>query len=174
MQKKPLVIAIAIALTTTALSFTLAAEEGVTAQQKEKKPELVETEFDEVLVSATRLSEKVSQTSRSVAVVSEEQLNVAQASSVAEALKNEANITLTNGPRATSQGVEIRGLSGDRVLQTIDGARQNTSSGHRGSYFMDPELLKSIEVIRGPASSLWGSGAIGGVVAQNTKWLKIS
>lgn len=46
MQKKPLVIAIAIALTTTALSFTLAAEEGVTAQQKEKKPELVETEFD--------------------------------------------------------------------------------------------------------------------------------
>lgn len=169
MQKKPLVIAIAIALTTTALSFTLAAEEGVTAQQKEKKPELVETEFDEVLVSATRLSEKVSQTSRSVAVVSEEQLNVAQASSVAEALKNEANITLTNGPRATSQGVEIRGLSGDRVLQTIDGARQNTSSGHRGSYFMDPELLKSIEVIRGPASSLWGSGAIGGVVAQNTK-----
>ncbi|MGL5669474.1 MAG: TonB-dependent receptor domain-containing protein, partial [Shewanella sp.] len=169
MQKKPLVIAIAIALTTTALSFTLAAEEGVTAQQKEKKPGLVETEFDEVLVSATRLSEKVSQTSRSVAVVSEEQLNVAQASSVAEALKNEANITLTNGPRATSQGVEIRGLSGDRVLQTIDGARRNTSSGHRGSYFMDPELLKSIEVIRGPASSLWGSGAIGGVVAQNTK-----
>ncbi|QYK08342.1 TonB-dependent hemoglobin/transferrin/lactoferrin family receptor [Shewanella mangrovisoli] len=169
MQKKPLVIAIAIALTTTALSFTLAAEEGVTAQQKEKKPELVETEFDEVLVSATRLSEKVSQTSRSVTVVSEEQLNVAQASSVAEVLKNEANITLTNGPRATSQGVEIRGLSGDRVLQTIDGARQNTSSGHRGSYFMDPELLKSIEVIRGPASSLWGSGAIGGVVAQNTK-----
>lgn len=169
MQKKPLVIAIAIALTTTALSFTLAAEEGVTAQQKEKKPGLAETEFDEVLVSATRLSEKVSQTSRSVAVVSEEQLNVAQASSVAEALKNEANITLTNGPRATSQGVEIRGLSGDRVLQTIDGARQNTSSGHRGSYFMDPELLKSIEVIRGPASSLWGSGAIGGVVAQNTK-----
>lgn len=34
---------------------------------------------------------------------------------------------------------------------------------------MDPELLKSIEVLRGPASSLWGSGALGGVVAQNTK-----
>ena len=171
MNKKPLVIAVAMALSSTALSFALAAEEGVkpTAVQKSAEQGVIETEFDEVLVSATRLSEKVSETSRSVAVVAEEQLNVSQASSVAEVLKNEANINLTNGPRATSQGVEIRGLSGDRVLQTIDGARQNTSSGHRGSYFMDPELLKSIEVIRGPASSLWGSGALGGVVAQNTK-----
>ncbi|BDA61937.1 TonB-dependent hemoglobin/transferrin/lactoferrin family receptor [Shewanella xiamenensis] len=171
MNKKPLVIAVAMALSSTALSFALAAEEGVkpTAVQKSAEQGGVETEFDEVLVSATRLSEKVSETSRSVAVVAEEQLNVSQASSVAEVLKNEANINLTNGPRATSQGVEIRGLSGVRVLQTIDGARQNTSSGHRGSYFMDPELLKSIEVIRGPASSLWGSGALGGVVAQNTK-----
>lgn len=170
MRKKPLVVAMAIALSGTALSFTLAAEESVKSLvQQDADKKLVTTEFDEVLVSATRISEKASETSRSVAVVDEEQLAVAQASSVADALKNEANITLTNGPRASSQGVEIRGLSGDRVLQTIDGARQNTSSGHRGSYFMDPELLKSIEVLRGPASSLWGSGALGGVVAQNTK-----
>ncbi|MGL4713231.1 MAG: TonB-dependent hemoglobin/transferrin/lactoferrin family receptor, partial [Shewanella sp.] len=170
MKKKPLVIAMAIALSGTALSSTLAAEENVKlVVQQDADKKLVTTEFDEVLVSATRISEKASETSRSVAVVGEEQLTVAQASSVADALKNEANITLTNGPRASSQGVEIRGLSGVRVLQTIDGARQNVSSGHRGSYFMDPELLKSIEVLRGPASSLWGSGALGGVVAQNTK-----
>ncbi|WP_374702320.1 TonB-dependent hemoglobin/transferrin/lactoferrin family receptor [Shewanella sp. GutCb] len=127
------------------------------------------TEFDEVLVSATRVSEKVSETSRSVAVISEEQLQEQQPASVAQALKNVANVNVSNGPRASSQGVEIRGLGGQRVLQTIDGARQNTSSGHRGTYFMDPELLSSVEVVRGPASSLWGSGAIGGVVAQNTK-----
>ena len=173
MRKKPLVIAMALsgtALSFTALSFTLAAEESVSPViQQDAGNKTVATEFDEVLVSATRISEKASETSRSVAVVGEEQLTVAQAASVADALKNEANINVTNGPRASSQGVEIRGLSGDRVLQTIDGARQNTSSGHRGSYFMDPELLKSIEVLRGPASSLWGSGALGGVVAQNTK-----
>ncbi|MCP3128180.1 TonB-dependent hemoglobin/transferrin/lactoferrin family receptor [Shewanella sp. KJ2020] len=173
MRKKPLVIAMALsgtALSFTALSFTLAAEASVSPIiQQDAGNKTVATEFDEVLVSATRISEKASETSRSVAVVGEEQLTVAQAASVADALKNEANINVTNGPRASSQGVEIRGLSGDRVLQTIDGARQNTSSGHRGSYFMDPELLKSIEVLRGPASSLWGSGALGGVVAQNTK-----
>ncbi|PIW61404.1 TonB-dependent hemoglobin/transferrin/lactoferrin family receptor [Shewanella sp. CG12_big_fil_rev_8_21_14_0_65_47_15] len=173
MRKKPLVIAMALsgtALSFTALSFTLAAAESVQPViQQDTDNKTVATEFDEVLVSATRISEKASETSRSVTVVGEEQLTVAQAASVADALKNEANINVTNGPRASSQGVEIRGLSGDRVLQTIDGARQNTSSGHRGSYFMDPELLKSIEVLRGPASSLWGSGALGGVVAQNTK-----
>ncbi|MDP5146359.1 TonB-dependent hemoglobin/transferrin/lactoferrin family receptor [Shewanella sp. ULN5] len=153
MTKKPLVVAMAMVFSTTAF-----AQENQTV-----------TEFDEVLVTATRISEKVSDSSRSVAVISEEKMQESQPASVADALKNEANISVTNGPRASSQGVEIRGLSGQRVLQTIDGARQNTNSGHRGTYFMDPELLSSIEVVRGPASSLWGSGAIGGVVAQNTK-----
>lgn len=153
MTKKPLVVAMAMVFSTSTY-----AQEITTV-----------TEFDEVLVTATRISEKASDTSRSVTVVGEEKIQELQPSSVADALKNEANVTVTNGPRASSQGVEIRGLSGQRVLQTIDGARQNTNSGHRGTYFMDPELLSSIEVVRGPASSLWGSGAIGGVVAQNTK-----
>lgn len=158
MTKKPLVIAMAIALSSTAISAK------TFAQQAESV-----AEFDEVLVTATRISEKASDTSRSLVVIGEEELQLLQPASVAQALKNEANINVSNGPRASSQGIEIRGLGGQRVLQTIDGARQNTTSGHRGTYFMDPELLKSVEVIRGPASSLWGSGAIGGVVALNTK-----
>ncbi len=158
MTKKPLVIAMAIALSSTAISA------GTFAQQAESV-----SEFDEVLVTATRISEKASDTSRSLAVIGAEELQQLQAASVAQALKNEANINVTNGPRASSQGIEIRGLGGPRILQTIDGARQNTHSGHRGTYFMDTELLQSVEVIRGPASSLWGSGAIGGVVALNTK-----
>ncbi|QIJ06846.1 TonB-dependent hemoglobin/transferrin/lactoferrin family receptor [Shewanella chilikensis] len=157
MNRKPLVMAITLALGTPLLSLAAVAEQVKTA------------EFDEVLVSATRIQEKVSESSRSAVVVGEEQLAEKQGDSVAEVLKTEANINIANGPRASAQQVEIRGLSGQRVLQTIDGARQNTSAGHRGTFFMDPELLSSIEVVRGPASSLWGSGAIGGVVSQNTK-----
>ncbi|TVL39362.1 TonB-dependent hemoglobin/transferrin/lactoferrin family receptor [Shewanella algae] len=157
MNRKPLVMAITLALGTPLLSLAAVAEQVKTA------------EFDEVLVSATRIQEKVSESSRSAAVVGEEQLAEKQGDSVAEVLKTEANINIANGPRASAQQVEIRGLSGQRVLQTIDGARQNTSAGHRGTFFMDPELLSSVEVVRGPASSLWGSGAIGGVVSQNTK-----
>ncbi len=157
MNRKPLVMAITLALGTPLLSLAAVAEQVKTA------------EFDEVLVSATRIQEKVSESSRSAAVVGEEQLAEKQGNSVAEVLKTEANINIANGPRASAQQVEIRGLSGQRVLQTIDGARQNASAGHRGTFFMDPELLSSVEVVRGPASSLWGSGAIGGVVSQNTK-----
>ncbi|MCM2527928.1 TonB-dependent hemoglobin/transferrin/lactoferrin family receptor [Shewanella algae] len=157
MNRKPLVMAITLALGTPFLSLAAVAEQVKTA------------EFNEVLVSATRIQEKVSESSRSAAVVGEEQLAEKQGDSVAEVLKTEANINIANGPRASAQQVEIRGLSGQRVLQTIDGARQNTSAGHRGTFFMDPELLSSVEVVRGPASSLWGSGAIGGVVSQNTK-----
>lgn len=157
MNRKPLVMAITLALGIPFLSLAAVAEQVKTA------------EFDEVLVSATRIQEKVSESSRSAAVVGEEQLAEKQGDSVAEVLKTEANINIANGPRASAQQVEIRGLSGQRVLQTIDGARQNTSAGHRGTFFMDPELLSSVEVVRGPASSLWGSGAIGGVVSQNTK-----
>ncbi|WP_345888571.1 TonB-dependent hemoglobin/transferrin/lactoferrin family receptor [Shewanella algae] len=157
MNRKPLVMAITLALGTPFLSLAAVAEQVKTA------------EFDEVLVSATRIQEKVSESSRSAAVVGEEQLAEKQGDSVAEVLKTEANINIANGPRSSAQQVEIRGLSGQRVLQTIDGARQNTSAGHRGTFFMDPELLSSVEVVRGPASSLWGSGAIGGVVSQNTK-----
>jgi hemoglobin/transferrin/lactoferrin receptor protein len=157
MNRKPLVMAITLALGTPLLSLAAVAEQVKTA------------EFDEVLVSATRIQEKVSESSRSAAVVGEELLAEKQGNSVAEVLKTEANINIANGPRASAQQVEIRGLSGQRVLQTIDGARQNASAGHRGTFFMDPELLSSVEVVRGPASSLWGSGAIGGVVSQNTK-----
>lgn len=87
MKKKPLVIAMAVALSSSTLSFTLAAEDVTKAEiQESADKKLITTEFDEVLVSATRISEKASETSRSVAVVGEEQLAIAQASSVANAL----------------------------------------------------------------------------------------
>ena len=63
MIKKPVVIAIAMALSSSAYA----------AQTQQANKQQV-TEFDEVLVTATRVSEKASETSRSVAVVSEEQL----------------------------------------------------------------------------------------------------
>ena len=91
MTKKPLVIAMALAFSSSAY-----------AEQTQQV-----TEFDEVVVSATRVTEKVSETSRSVAVVSEEQLQELQPASVAQALKNEANVNVSNGPRASSKALKF-------------------------------------------------------------------
>lgn len=127
------------------------------------------SELDEVLVKASRDNSTESETKRSVAVITRQQLDEQQPDSVAQALKYQPNIEVGGGPRTSNQQPVVRGLSGNQVLQLVDGARQNFNSGHRGAYQIDPELLEQIDVIKGPASSLWGSGAIGGVVSQTTR-----
>lgn len=77
--------------------------------------------------------------------------------------------TFDSGPRRTGDAPTIRGLSGNGVLIFQDGARQSFISGHDGRFFIDPELVQTIEVVRGPSSALYGSGALGGVIATRTK-----
>lgn len=125
-------------------------------------------ELQSVKVSATRTNQTEAEASRALTIVTREQLEAEQPQTVAQALKAEPNIEIAGGPRAYNQQVNIRGLSGNKVLQTVDGVQQRFESGHRPSYFLDPVLIQQVEVIKGPASSLWGSGAMGGVVAMQT------
>lgn len=125
-------------------------------------------EVKKVLVNATRMTQDIDDVTRPVAVVEKAAIETMQPESIAQVLSYQPNISVAGGPRPNNQTVNIRGLSGNKVLQAIDGVRQVFESGHRPSYFLDPALLQNIEVIKGPASTLWGSGALGGVVAQNT------
>ncbi|MCL9780931.1 TonB-dependent hemoglobin/transferrin/lactoferrin family receptor [Vibrio sp. S4M6] len=125
--------------------------------------------FDAIEVSATREDATDSKHLYPVDKISQKQLEQTQPQSVAEALKYQPNLSFDGGPRPSAQEPIIRGLSDDRVLQVIDGARQTYSSGHTGTYLIDPSLVNSIEVLKGPGSAIWGSGAIGGVVAITTK-----
>ncbi|GAA3921091.1 TonB-dependent hemoglobin/transferrin/lactoferrin family receptor [Litoribacillus peritrichatus] len=126
------------------------------------------TEFKKVMVKATRVEQDSDEVNRSVAIVNKEKLEETQANSVAEVASYQANISVAGGAVPGNHKINIRGLEGDKVLQVIDGARSNTNFSHRPSFFLDPELLQSFEIMKGPSSSLWGSGAIGGVVVQNT------
>lgn len=125
-------------------------------------------EFDKVVVNATRIEQNIEDVSRPVVVVEQDEIESKQPKSVAQVLAHEPNILIEGGSRPGYQSVNIRGLGDNRVLQTVDGVRQDFQSGHRASYFLDPILLKSVEVVKGPASTLWGSGAMGGVVSQTT------
>ncbi len=157
---KPLVAAIAVACG----SFSVSSFADTTAATTETPAAEIET----VVVTAVRTAAEEKQVARPLVVVSQQEINEIQPASTAEAVSYENNIQAAGGPRASSQIVNIRGLQGQQVLQTVDGVRQNFGSGHRPTFFLDPMLLRNVEVLKGPASSLWGSGAIGGVVAQNT------
>lgn len=122
-------------------------------------------ELDSINVIATRDPSRFAYTPQKQ---SKDSLLSKQATSVAAALQDIPNVDVRGGSRSIAQKPNIRGLSDNRVVQVIDGVRQNFDLAHRGSYFLPMSLIQEIEVIKGPSSSLWGSGALGGVVAMRT------
>ncbi|VEJ09481.1 TonB-dependent receptor domain-containing protein [Actinobacillus delphinicola] len=126
------------------------------------------TTLNEISVVALRDASTYAKEANKTVVLDNNQIQVAQASSVAQALKNVPNMSIEGGDRAINQKPDIRGLTGNRVAQVIDGVKQNFELKNRGSYFLPMSMVQSVEVIKGPASTLWGNGALGGVVAMRT------
>ncbi|MEM9054113.1 MAG: TonB-dependent hemoglobin/transferrin/lactoferrin family receptor [Pseudomonadota bacterium] len=100
-----------------------------------------------------------------VSVITRSDLDELAPSAISDALRDVPGLDFAGGPRRTGELPSIRGLSRQNVLILLDGARQSFISAHDGRFFVDPELLGSVEVVRGPASALYGSGAVGGVLA---------
>jgi len=78
------------------------------------------------------------------------------------------------GSRFGAEGVSIRGIGGNRVALEIDGVPVSEqfaigSFSHATRDFIDPALIGRVEILRGPASALYGSSALGGVVAVRTR-----
>ncbi len=94
-----------------------------------------------------------------------EQIREKTASDLSDVLSFEPNVDFTGGPRGATELPQIRGLGAERILILEDGVRQNFQSGHNGRVFSDFSLTEDIEVVKGPWSSLYGSGAMGGVIS---------
>lgn len=131
-------------------------------------PSYGEETLNMIEVIALRDATEYAQNQTNVVGLNLTQLNQIQATSVAQTIVQNPNISIDGGARTLAQKPNIRGLSGTRVVQVIDGIRQNFDLEHRGSYFLPPSTLAQVEVVKGPSSTLWGSGALGGVVAMRT------
>ncbi|MGF1754488.1 TonB-dependent hemoglobin/transferrin/lactoferrin family receptor [Vibrio makurazakiensis] len=132
--------------------------------------------FDEVVVSATRTSQTLDNTSASVAVVSEQDIEENLTINLNDIFEYTPGVTMNSSSRQGEQSINIRGMEGKRVKIIVDGSSQpgSFSGGPYGfinssGITVDPDMLKSVEVVKGAASSLYGSDAIGGVVAFETK-----
>ncbi|MEY3808535.1 MAG: hypothetical protein RI893_1511 [Pseudomonadota bacterium] len=149
MNKK---VAIAFLLSTSSIEpIAFAAEQNI-------------IELDEVIVTGA-LQEKASESAVPVTVLSDKELNLKVGHSIGETLKNELGITSQSFGPGVGTPV-IRGQSGPRVRVLNNGIGSNDVSAispdHATS--VEPLLAERIEVLRGPATLLYGSGAIGGVV----------
>ena len=103
-----------------------------------------------------------------VTVIGRREIQARQPSAPDDILRFVPGVEFTGGPRRTGEAPSIRGFGGADVIVTIDGARQHFGSTHDGRFFIDPSLLERVEVLRGPASSLYGSGGTGGIIELRT------
>lgn len=103
-----------------------------------------------------------------VSVITREDIDLLAPSTASDMLRDVPGMEFSGGPRRTGETPSIRGLGGENVLILLDGARQSFISAHDGRFFLDPEIIGTAEVVRGPASALYGSGAVGGVMAFET------
>lgn len=125
-------------------------------------------EVDEITVYGTTNPIAVFDYPGQVSVINREEIEIFAPSSISDALRDVPGVEFSGGPRRTGETPSIRGRGGENVLILLDGARQSFISAHDGRFFLDPDLVKSAEVVKGPASSLYGSGAVGGVLAFET------
>ncbi|MEL7280091.1 MAG: TonB-dependent hemoglobin/transferrin/lactoferrin family receptor [Pseudomonadota bacterium] len=148
-------------ITTTAVSATLA--QTIWAQDAPVQLPTI------VLDSALRDERDLLDTPVTASVIQGDALDAQQANTFEELLGDIPGLTIEGGPRPFSQEPNIRGFQDEQVVLRFDGGRFNFNQAHRGRFFLDPDILQRVEIVRGGGSTLYGSGAIGGVISFETK-----
>jgi vitamin B12 transporter len=124
-----------------------------------------------VVVTANRVPQATDTVIADLVVIDAEQIARAGPIGLAELLQRHAGAELssTGGPGQVS-GVFLRGTSTNQVVVLIDGVRVNSATtGTTALEHIPLAQIDRIEVLRGPASSLYGSDAIGGVIQIFTR-----
>ncbi|MGF1718427.1 TonB-dependent hemoglobin/transferrin/lactoferrin family receptor [Vibrio kyushuensis] len=131
--------------------------------------------LDQVVVSSTRTNQTIQDTAASVTVISDQEIEENMVNSVAELFSYTPGVDVQSDSRQGIQSINIRGMEGNRIKILVDGVSQPNQFKNEYSFInsgrvdVDVDMLKSVEVVKGAASSLQGSDAIGGIVAFETK-----
>lgn len=150
--KLPLVVAIAGAF----VSPLSQAEESVTT--------------DDVLVTAARVERELMDVNMSVSVITQKEIENNGAQTIADLLKDMPGVEVTTDGSQGSKRIMIRGEKTFSTLVMIDGQRITEQKSMSGTpILIDPSQVERIEVIKGPASVLYGSDALGGAINIITK-----
>ncbi len=153
----------------------------VTAHAQDNDGAYVLEQRSQIVVTATRLPIKAEDAPVSVTTKTDEQIADELATDIKDMVRFEPGVSVQRQParfnaalsavgRAGSEGFTIRGIGGNRVLVQVDGVRVpdgfsfGAQATGRGDY-VDIGLIKSVEILRGPASALYGSDGLSGAVS---------
>ena len=135
---------------------------------------LAETDVDAVIVTSTRLP-SAAEDIPGVRVIDSEEIDTRQATFAIDVLNTVPGLSIfRTGGAGGSTSIRLRGAESDKTLVLIDGIPLNDPSLPDGGYdlgALDMADVERIEVLAGPQGSIWGSDAIGGVVAFTTREL---
>lgn len=136
------------------------------------------SDIEHIVISATGFEQKLTEAPASISVISQEDLQSRQFITLLDAVQFQEGIDIGTTRDKTGQGtVSMRGLTGEYTLLLIDGVRMNNHGdiypnnfgGNAFGHVPPMEAIERIEVIRGPASTLYGADALGGVINVITK-----
>ena len=159
---KPSLIALAVAA-----NFSVHADEKIPEKNMER-----------MVVTATGFEQKVTEAPASISIITNEDIKSHAFTSVLDAVQYLEGIDVGTTRDKTGQGsVSMRGLTGEYTLLLINGKRQNNHGdiypnnfgGNAFNHVPPVDAIERVEVIRGPASTLYGADALGGVINIITK-----
>ncbi len=133
--------------------------------------------LEEVLIYSNKFAERKKNIVQKIEVISAQRIAQVNAQTTGDLLANTGNVFVQKSQQGGASPV-LRGFEASRVLLVIDGVRMNNAiyrAGHLQNVItVDQNMLERIEILYGPASTIYGSDALGGVVHMRTKLPKLS
>jgi hemoglobin/transferrin/lactoferrin receptor protein len=130
--------------------------------------------IEQIVIVAHKDRRSIRDVAANVTVMSREDINASLSTSMSDVFRYTPGVDYESaGSRFGDEGINIRGIGGNRVAILLDGVPLSDqfdvgSFSNATRDFIDAGLIERIEVLHGPASALYGSSAIGGVVAVRT------
>jgi vitamin B12 transporter len=125
---------------------------------------------DQIVITASRVPDSETQTPASVTIVDHERIERLGEPLIASLIRLTPSAAVaTSGPGGSLTEIRIRGAEANHSLLFVDGIKvDDPASGDTARFeILNADLASRIEVVRGPQSALWGSEAVGGVIAVN-------
>lgn len=125
---------------------------------------------EDVKVTASRVEQELMDVNMSVSVITADDIAHSEARTIGDLLKDVPGVQINSDGGQGMKRAQIRGEDSFRTLVMIDGQKIAEHKSMSGSpMLIDPSMVERIEVIKGPASVLYGSDAIGGAINIITK-----